>query len=660
MPKPNASLSLADLSAAGVRLRPYEVVTIVRELVLRLSRGELAGVPSPHVVRLSGTGDVLVEGPVVAGRDAITRAAQLLDALLPAADSEPQFRVPGGLRLVIGRALGTLDLPPFASLSEFADALARFGATQPAATIMGLVVAWEELVASRTADAVKADVVAAPPAQIQRFVPARNRDPRAPDAIEPLTISDIRRARRATGVRLEVIAVRSRIPLSLLRQLEWGYLKNWPTGRDGRAQLVQYAKATGLDEELVVAAVTPLLEELEQRELVALVPQSPHVAIQQVEAPPIEIEVTPLVRATGSSGYRNVTRSRRDALAVGALAIPALLAITLIPVWWSSPPASPEASTPPSAVARAEPAQPAAATAVAPGRVAAPAVSGTVQPAAVDRRQAPDRPLEPARPVAYRAISDGPTYSPAFASTGTAMFYQADKGGRMGLLRADADSRGAILQVTRIVDDAAENYHVRPSPDGSRIAFDSDRDGERGVYVADADGQNVRRVSPEGFAAVPSWSPDGSMLAFVRADARRPKVWNLWTLNLESGALREVTHRADGQPWGASWFPDGQRLAYSHEERLILHDLRTGAEQVFPTPRKGHLVRAPAVSPDGERIMFQVHRDGTWMLELSNGSMRRILEDPTAEEYTWSPDGKRVAFYSRKSDEWGVWVMAPR
>jgi Tol biopolymer transport system component len=214
--------------------------------------------------------------------------------------------------------------------------------------------------------------------------------------------------------------------------------------------------------------------------------------------------------------------------------------------------------------------------------------------------------------------------------------------------------------VTRIVDDNANNWHVRPSPDGTRIAFSSDRDGEQGVYVADANGGNVRRVSPPGYASVPSWSPDSRSLAFVRADPERPKVWNLWTLELERGNLRQVTHHRVGAPWGGSWFPDGRRIAYSHETRLVIHDLATGHERVFPSPQKGKLVRTPAVSPDGRQIIFQVHRDGTWLLDLADGSMRKVLEDATAQEYAWSRDGSRVAYHSAKAGGWGVWVMAPR
>ncbi len=262
-----------------------------------------------------------------------------------------------------------------------------------------------------------------------------------------------------------------------------------------------------------------------------------------------------------------------------------------------------------------------------------------------------------------RGLTEAETaWSPSFASVGSAMFYHAQDGrdGDSALVRADTDGSGTILRITRIVDDTAQNFHARPSPDGSQIAFDSNRDGERGVYVANADGSNVRRVSGEGFAAVPSWSPDGGRLAFVRAEPERPNVWNLWTLELSSGDLRRLTSYGYGQPWGGSWFPDGQRIAYSHEDRMVVLDLESGDERVYTSPRKGRLLRTPAVSPDGRKVIFQVHRDGAWLLDVEDGSMRKVLADPSAEEYSWSPDGRRVAYHSRQSGTWGVWLMSGR
>ena len=121
-----------------------------------------------------------------------------------------------------------------------------------------------------------------------------------------------------------------------------------------------------------------------------------------------------------------------------------------------------------------------------------------------------------------------------------------------------------------------------------------------------------------------------------------------------------ITDNSVGQPWGAAWFPDGNRIAYSHQERLIVQPLGGGEVETFNSPVRGRLVRTPAISPDGTKMMFQVDRDGAWMLDLADNSMRRILDDPAAEEFTWSPDGRRVAYYSRRSGEWGVWMMAPR
>jgi len=231
-------------------------------------------------------------------------------------------------------------------------------------------------------------------------------------------------------------------------------------------------------------------------------------------------------------------------------------------------------------------------------------------------------------------------------------------------MEADLDDRDAAMKVSPVLAAAdtqagSKNYHVRLSPDGRLIAFDSDQGGERGVYVASLGGADARRVSGTGYAAVPTWSPDMNWLAFVRAEPGHSKVWNLWLQDRHAGTLRRQTSFRFGQVWGASWFPDSHRICYSHENQLIIADISTGMIQTWRTPLAGHLVRTPAVSPDGRRIVFQVQRDGVWILDLQTKAMSRLLNDATAEEFAWQPDGKRIAFHSRRDGQWRIWITTP-
>jgi hypothetical protein len=693
-------LSLADLTGAGVRLFPFEAVTIAREVLLQVARGEVPGVPSAHVIRLGRSGAITVEGPVAAGGRAVSRAAQLLDALLPAKDAGSEFRVPGGLRLCIVRGLGMLDVPPYPSLESFADALQRFSVPDAAGAVRTIVDRYDTAIAARPERIEAPGDVIPSPTTVATAVADEPRRPEpaasAPTSLarigaETLTISDIRRARRATGLPLSEVSSRSRIPVSLLRQLEWGYLTNWPPGLYGRTQLVRYARAAGLDEQIVIATVWPMLDDVERQvplpepavEAVSVTHVPPPEVL--VDAPEVVVEPTPLdvadvpLARTGtllSDEAQVAPAPRRRALrTAAALAIAATLLLALIPLasqqygfsavdlWNTVKTSTPQqaettaAPAPPAPTDVAADAGPAPSAPAEPETVAPPPAAHAGEP--VKAARIPEAPVGTAAPAI--GLTDAETaWSPTFAAVGTAMFYHADGERGSALMRADTGAEGTTLRITRIVDDTARNFHARPSPDGRQIAFDSDRDGERGVYVANADGTEVRRVSGAGFAAVPSWSPDSSRLAFVRAEPDKPRVWNLWTLDLKTGETQRLTSHRYGQMWGASWFPDGRHVAYSHEFRIVILDTMTGRERSFQTPRKGRLVRTPAVSPDGNRIMFQVYQDGAWLLEVEDGSMRKVLADPTAEEYSWSPDGRRVAYHSRRSGQWGVWLMAAR
>jgi TolB protein len=648
-------VSPSELHDAGVRLRPAEAVSIVLELCSQVRDGRLRGVPSLHVIRLTKQGDVIAEGPVSAGGAAVAGAADLLNGLLAGFEAPPEFRASGGLRIAIARALGTLDCASFESLDAFCAAIQRFAAPDVRAVARDLFASWEGAMSARTTAAVFEK-----------------------DAAAEMTISDVRRARRATGVTIAELSERSRIPAFLIRELEWGYLRNWPAGLYGRSQLVRYARAAGLEEALVVDAALPLVEEaaaLRGGEVLEMVPAEKPLDELVVTAPaavdPADVSLSPVTiveepvaaaelvpepaaprQPTSVIHFEAVPPRRSHGLGrVAALAAAAALVAALIPAAWQYAERTP--SNNPSAGAAAI-ASTSDAASVTPSReTQSPVIADTSEPRGVS---VPDgaAPL----PSARRVTTQPASYSPTFTNTGTAMFFREGSGQSGALIRADADTRGTILKITRIVDDKAQNFHARPSPDGTEIAFDSDREGLRAVYVADADGHHVRRVSGEGFAAVPSWSPDGRQLAFVKAEDDKPRVWNLWTVDLGTLELKRLTSYTFGQPWGGSWFPDGERIAYSHEDKLVVMNLRTGARRTYDSPVAGQLVRTPAVSPDGRRIIFQVYHDGAWLLNLSNGSMRRVLDDPSAEEYTWAPDGHKVAFHSHRRGGWGVWVMA--
>lgn len=113
------------------------------------------------------------------------------------------------------------------------------------------------------------------------------------------------------------------------------------------------------------------------------------------------------------------------------------------------------------------------------------------------------------------------------------------------------------------------------SPDGSRIAFCSSRDGEFDLYVMSADGTDVKPVAKlNGMQARPCWSPDGKRIAFTwNADGR----YDIHAVNLDGTGLVRLTdgfERADYP----TWHPDGTALAFVGERggRFDLYSIAFG------------------------------------------------------------------------------------
>jgi hypothetical protein len=256
-------VSLVELASSDIRLRPSEAVAVVSAICGQHIAGTLPGIPSPGVIRITRDGDLIVEGPITTSQDAVTRAALLLTDLLPGIGALPEYRASGALRLVVARALGTMDLPPYASLYEFRAALSRFVTEDVRQVARALFSAWERA----------------------RVTRALKGAPRA-----DLTISDIRRARRATGVSLRHLAAVAEVAPTRLRDLEWGYMRDWPATAEARAQVIRYARAAGLDESIVLSIAWPMIVEhaasAPTSSSTALVPAGPQ-ALAIIEATPV-------------------------------------------------------------------------------------------------------------------------------------------------------------------------------------------------------------------------------------------------------------------------------------------------------------------------------------------------------------------------------------
>jgi Tol biopolymer transport system component len=161
-------------------------------------------------------------------------------------------------------------------------------------------------------------------------------------------------------------------------------------------------------------------------------------------------------------------------------------------------------------------------------------------------------------------------------------------------------------------DSTVDDTQPAFSPDGTLIAFRSERDGG-GIFVMGATGESVKRVSDTGFN--PAWAPDGESIVVSTVGVSNPNrggvTGELRIIRVDIGDVRSIDVKGDAvQP---SWSPRGHRIAfwsYPLSERNYRDIWTVPAEggEIVPVTRDQHVVWNPVWSPDGKYLYFCSNR----------------------------------------------------
>jgi Tol biopolymer transport system component len=202
------------------------------------------------------------------------------------------------------------------------------------------------------------------------------------------------------------------------------------------------------------------------------------------------------------------------------------------------------------------------------------------------------------------------------------------------------------------------------SPDGSQIAFVSDRDGDGcEIYVMGVDEGDVRRLTHENHCnSSPAWSPDGSRIAFVSdLDGGNN---NIYVMEVDGSNLQRLTEESywNGYP---TWSPDGSQIAFVSVRVANTHEIcvmgAADGSNLHCLTSSSTMQKDLAWSPDGSRIAFvsgQNGHDDVYVIEVEGGNVRRLTDDSAVDSSpTWSPDGVQIAFASQSEGDESIYVM---
>lgn len=223
---------------------------------------------------------------------------------------------------------------------------------------------------------------------------------------------------------------------------------------------------------------------------------------------------------------------------------------------------------------------------------------------------------------------------PDLSRDGTRIAFASARSGSLDVYVMKADGSGTRRLTTTRGNQSQPSW----SPDGSRIAYQSDQDADH-IYVMDADGKRAHRVTNDPAPETePAWSPDGRWIAYSR---RLPgsEIREIWLVHPDGSGRRRLTARAQAA-YGPAWSPDGKTIAFASKQetsRFEIYAVGSDGQGLRRVTFSNEDAFEPAWSQDGRTIAFS--RGGSIVTVDPSGGDPKVLSGPDTNDSSpdWNP-----------------------